>query len=125
MCPAPAGSVPIPEHYRLEREASTHWPPISTVIYSDGAGVRTAVGVACGQATMCWNLLEYLFRRHGGEPAGYPEQARALWERLVADWDAMNAEPYALLREALGGRELTKPPSRGDEPVRIATGTTV
>jgi len=61
--------------------------------------------VACGQATICFNLMKWITRNHGGDPATYPPEMKALWERTRADWEKFVADPFALLDLRLAGRD--------------------
>lgn len=54
--------------------------------------------VAAGDATLCYNLMKHLARRFGRDTNAYPEPARALWERLLADWKVIVREPYVFVR---------------------------
>lgn len=56
--------------------------------------------VIAGQATICFNLLQYITRVYGGNPEGYPEKIHELWQDLRRDWQELNANPCALI-EAL------------------------
>lgn len=64
--------------------------------------------VATGQADMCFNLMIWLVRNHGAAPGAYSPGIRALWDRLVADWQALNANPYTLLEAQLPGQRLAR-----------------
>jgi hypothetical protein len=61
---------------------------------------------ATGQASICYNLMKHIARHHGDDPARYPAEVRALWDKLTADWKALCADPYALLRERMPDAEL-------------------
>jgi predicted acylesterase/phospholipase RssA len=67
--------------------------------------------VAAGQATLCYNLMKQVVRVHGAEPARLSPDLRALWDRLVADWQTFRGDPYGLLRNRELG-ELSEPPRR-------------
>ena len=64
--------------------------------------------VAAGQATLCYNLLKQIVRLHGRDPALFPPDVQEHWNRLVADWQAFQADPYFLLRSR-GLGELAEP----------------
>ena len=36
--------------------------------------------------TICVNLMKWIGRQFGTDPAKYPPDVRALFERLLADW---------------------------------------
>ena len=65
--------------------------------------------VASGQATLCYNLMKHLLRRHGRDPATFPPEAARMWSRLAEDWKGFQGDPYVLLERRLGG-ELPAPP---------------
>lgn len=54
-----------------------------------------------GQATICFNLLQYIVRRYGEEPAQYPPAIQRLWTDLQTDWKTLNDHPQSLLEELL------------------------
>lgn len=62
--------------------------------------------VIAGQATICFNLLQYIDRRYKKsstngsmiDMADYPE-IEALWKELKDDWIKLNDNPYSLLDE--------------------------
>jgi hypothetical protein len=56
---------------------------------------------AAGQATICFNLMQYVVRRYGENPENYPPSIQELWMEMKQDWDRLNADPYALLKELL------------------------
>jgi hypothetical protein len=65
--------------------------------------------VACGQATICYNLMKYLVRVYGNNPELYPENIKNLWNNLICDWNNMVEDPYALLRVRMPQIELPMP----------------
>ena len=66
--------------------------------------------VACGQATICYNLMKYVVRIHGSDPEQYSGQVKSLWDQTRSDWNRMVEDPYVLLQERLEGKELPRPP---------------
>ena len=53
--------------------------------------------VACGQFTLCYNLLEHIDKlRAGGEEQGLKA---ILYEKLADDWETLNENPFALIDE--------------------------
>jgi len=54
-----------------------------------------------GQATICFNLLQYIVRRYGADPAQYPPEIHSLWSTLQKDWEILNDSPKSLLEELL------------------------
>ncbi|MEN8259013.1 MAG: patatin-like phospholipase family protein [Pseudomonadota bacterium] len=57
--------------------------------------------VASGQATLCYNLMKYLVRNFGENPADFPPDAGALWNKLVEDWEEFNKVPLHLVEKRL------------------------
>lgn len=64
--------------------------------------------IACGQFTMCFNLLDYiekvLWKKENAEQyAAYSEEMKghiqALYDRLLADWNKFKADPYWMVEE--------------------------
>lgn len=53
--------------------------------------------VIAGQATICFNLLQYITRVYGKAPQSYPEKIHGLWQDLQRDWQDLNANPCVLL----------------------------
>jgi len=66
--------------------------------------------VACGHATLCYNLMKHTVRLYGNKPAEYPDQVKLLWNKLVSDWNIMVEDPYALIRMRLPDVPLSMPP---------------
>jgi len=66
--------------------------------------------VACGQATLCYNLLKHIVRLHGSDSESYPPGVRQLWHRLLADRSALASDPYRLLCDLLPDADLPNPP---------------
>jgi hypothetical protein len=57
--------------------------------------------IACGQFTICWNLLEYiaLAKRDRTNLAAGHADILALEEELKADWEFFNKDPYWLVKK--------------------------
>lgn len=57
--------------------------------------------IACGQFTICWNLLEYiaLAKRDRTNLAAGHADILALEEELRADWESFNKDPYWLVKK--------------------------
>jgi len=77
--------------------------------------------VACGQATICVNLMKFIVRHHPRDPDSgrYQPAVQALWEQLRADWDTLREDPYALFRAraqccAIDDADLRLPPAASD-----------
>ncbi|MEO0431595.1 MAG: patatin-like phospholipase family protein [Cyanobacteria bacterium J06656_5] len=56
--------------------------------------------VVTGQATICFNLMQYIVRRYGEDLDEYPE-VHKLWVELQNDWQQLNKYPVSLLDELL------------------------
>jgi hypothetical protein len=54
-----------------------------------------------GQATICFNLMQYIHEQYGEHPAAYPPAIERLWETLQQDWKTLNDTPGSLLDELL------------------------
>lgn len=57
--------------------------------------------IACGQYTICWNLLEYIYRlrRNDENTNEHHDLIRALQPQLEADWQRFKDNPYWMLEE--------------------------
>lgn len=53
-----------------------------------------------GQATICFNLMQYIVRYYGEEPKEYPAEIQNLWLEMQKDWDSFNLDPSSLLKAA-------------------------
>ena len=71
--------------------------------------------VAAGQATLCYNLMKIVTRRFGSDPKSYQDDVADFWNKLVTDWSAMVADPYALL-EPLWSEARPRPPKPAEPP---------
>lgn len=50
--------------------------------------------ICCGQVTMCYNLLLFILRNYGTDPAKYPAAIASLYNTAVKDWENFQAAPY-------------------------------
>ena len=57
--------------------------------------------VVTGQATICFNLMQYLVRRYGEDAKKYPPTIQKLWLELQKDWEILNAQPTSLVNDLL------------------------
>ncbi|UCD80780.1 MAG: patatin-like phospholipase family protein [Desulfobacterales bacterium] len=56
--------------------------------------------LACGQATICYNLLKHMQAMRLRDSAWSDDSSfNALWDRLENDWRRLKAEPYALVKD--------------------------
>ena len=60
--------------------------------------------VVAGQATICFNLMQYIVRVYGGDPNNYPEKTLELWQDLQKDWRELNETPCIFLEKLLNER---------------------
>ncbi len=70
--------------------------------------------VACGQATLCYNLMKYIVRIYGNDPSKYSAPVRDLWDQTTQDWNKMVEDPYVLLQERFPDKNLPRPPQNGN-----------
>jgi hypothetical protein len=70
--------------------------------------------VAAGQFTACYNLMRFIVMRRCSDPKKYPPEVKAVWDRLVSDWNEMVKDPYALLKKRLPDTELPVPPKESN-----------
>jgi predicted acylesterase/phospholipase RssA len=52
--------------------------------------------VACGEYSICYNLIDYILRRYGQQKSNYPSRVRDLYERLVEDWRKFEQDPMMM-----------------------------
>ncbi|MCT7986734.1 patatin-like phospholipase family protein [Laspinema sp. A4] len=62
-----------------------------------------------GQATICFNLMQYIVRQYGKESETYPPAIKQLWDELKQDWEILNDNPISLLEELLPEEKFVKP----------------
>lgn len=84
---------------------------MTTKMWFDNA-CQLPCAVVTGQATICYNLMKFIVRKHGDEPARYPSEVMAMWNALTDDWARFRDEPYALLQHRLPGVTLSRPSNR-------------
>ena len=61
--------------------------------------------IACGQMTMCFNLLEHIHRERRTRNEGFVSEAvERLFGRARDDWERLKENPYALVDERDGER---------------------
>ncbi len=66
--------------------------------------------IACGQATICYNLMKFIARNHGNDTSAYTNEVRELWNQLEKDWNDLVDDPYILLQKRLPDVVLQRPP---------------
>ena len=106
------GLPPPSPRLRAVAEVAGNMP---TILWFDNAYQLPCV-LATGEASACYNLMKHIARRHGDDPASYPDEVRALWDQLARDWQLLCDEPYALIRERAPDLELAEiPEDRGSK----------
>jgi len=78
-----------------------------TTLWFDSRQQLRDVTVA-GQATICFNLMQYIVRRYGKASESYPTDVKGLWDDLNQDWDNLNSNPDYLLQELLPSENLSR-----------------
>jgi hypothetical protein len=53
--------------------------------------------IACGQFTICYNLLEFMIRRYGTDESSYPPKIMVLFQKAKEDWDQLKLNPLFLI----------------------------
>lgn len=74
-------------------QESTDMP--TTLWFEHEAQLRMLV--ACGQFTMCYNILEFIVRKHGNMTERYPKSIQALFTGTQDDWRNFLREPFMML----------------------------
>ncbi len=88
--------VPDPSPETLEVIAAANAMP-TTLWFDDSRQAPNLV--AAGQITLCYNLMKFITRGWGPDPAAFPPEVRALWDRLLQDWTTLQIDPHSLLPE--------------------------
>lgn len=73
---------------------------MSTTLWFDENHVKNDMRgklIACGQATMCFNLLKYLCELEKDQPALLTTPLQDLKKTLLTDWEKLNENPLSLL----------------------------
>ena len=73
---------------------------LPTTLWFDNAQQLRDVVVA-GQATICFNLMDYIVKTHGQNASMYPPEVQALRGVLMKDWQRLNGRPDELLEDLL------------------------
>ena len=62
--------------------------------------------LACGQATMCYNLLRHMDRMKRNDPTEAESDAfKKLYGQTAADWEKLKANPYYLMNDPYTGQK--------------------
>jgi hypothetical protein len=75
--------------------SATNMP--TTLWFDDPADLQKLI--ACGEYSMCYNLIDYILRRYGQQKSKYPAWVRELLDRLVEDWKKFEVNPMMMARE--------------------------
>lgn len=104
------GQMPgISKPTRALRQVADIAADMPTELWFD-ADYKQPCFVACGQATICYNLMTYIVRIHGNAPEQYTGQIKTLWDKTTADSNRMVEDPCVLVQERLEGMTLPRPP---------------
>jgi predicted acylesterase/phospholipase RssA len=71
-----------------------------TTLWFDAAYQQPCL-IASGQASMCYNMLKLFAVRYGPDPSQYDPKVVAMWQKLEADWQAFNHDPFFLLKNSV------------------------
>jgi hypothetical protein len=52
--------------------------------------------IACGEYTICYNLIDHILRRYKFQKSKYPVRVKDLFERLVEDWEKFEQNPMMM-----------------------------
>lgn len=55
--------------------------------------------IACGEYSICYNLIDYIIRRYGQQKSKYPILIKAMFNRLVEDWKKFERDPIMMTKE--------------------------
>lgn len=90
----PGLDAPSPQLQKILDDAC-HMP---TTLWFDTAEQLSTVVVA-GQATVCFNLMDYIVKTYGKEVASYPPAIKDFWWELLEDWQQFSDQPNLLLEQ--------------------------
>jgi hypothetical protein len=68
---------------------------MKTTLWFDNAQQQRSL-VACGQFTMCYNILEHIIRRYEKDPENYPAAVRKVYDKAYSDWKLFQADPFVM-----------------------------
>jgi predicted acylesterase/phospholipase RssA len=52
--------------------------------------------IACGEYTICYNLIDHILRRYRFQKSKYPVRIKDLFERLAEDWEKFEQDPMMM-----------------------------
>ena len=70
--------------------------------------------VACGQFTICYNLLEYIDQLRAAR--GQEDLKAALYSKLESDWETLKQDPFALIDQLEREDSGREPPESSPDP---------
>jgi predicted acylesterase/phospholipase RssA len=53
--------------------------------------------IACGQYTICYNIIDFIIRIYGTDPNGYPDSIKGIYNILIEDWEKFKNNPMILI----------------------------
>lgn len=56
--------------------------------------------IACGQVTICFNLLLFILRNYGTKPDSYPPAIKKIYDQAMSDWANFQNSPYTFAGES-------------------------
>jgi predicted acylesterase/phospholipase RssA len=83
--------APSPAVAAVARDATD----MKTTLWFDNAQQQRSL-VACGQFTMCYNILEHIIRRFKDKPENYPAAVRKVYDKAYSDWKVFQADPFVM-----------------------------
>lgn len=89
------------------KQVSENAAAMPTTLWFDNPQQLADVTVT-GQATICFNLMQYICRAYKDSPENYPPAVRELWDELNQDWERLNINPYDLLEELMPEEKLLR-----------------
>jgi len=69
----------------------------TTLWFDDAADLQKLI--ACGEYSICYNLIDYILRRYGQQKSKYPDHVKELFIGLVEDWKKFESNPMMMARE--------------------------
>ena len=75
------------------QEVTTIASNISTSVWFEKSSDQNTL-IACGQYTICYNVLDFIIRLYGNNSNKYPSWAKKLFVQAKNDWDKFQQDPY-------------------------------
>ncbi|NJK52253.1 MAG: hypothetical protein HC936_04415 [Leptolyngbyaceae cyanobacterium SU_3_3] len=99
------GITPLRSMLKEVIERATEMP---TTLWFDNSQQLVDVTIA-GQATICFNLMQYIVRQYGEDSEIYPLAIKEMWDKLKQDWEILNENPNSLLQELFPQEKFPQP----------------